>query len=493
MSTLPETFAAAVRHQRAGNLREAERLLLEILRIDPRHTDALNRLGGIAATAGALDAAIDFFQRACALQPLEPQFHRNLGTALKSAGRVAEAIDHYRRAVQLDPSSVLGQVNLGEALMEQGAFDEAIAHNREALRLDPQAALAYCNLGELAVQGRYTFLDEEYAALQALAARADLPAADASLIHFTLAALLDRQGDSERAFHHYQKGNELKLAVYRADGQEFDSVRHRQLMDAVVATFTRDYFERVRGFGSDSEVPVFVIGMVRSGTTLVEQILASHPQIRGAGELRDMEQIAQALPQRLGTSERFPACLSKLDAATTRFFSDIYLRRLCATAGGAARIVDKMPHNFVYLGLIATLFPRARIINCRRDPLDLGAAIYFQNFKWMPYTATFEDIAYFYGQYERLLAHWRQQLPTPIHDVSYEDMVRDLEGESRRLIAFCGLPWNERCLAFHETARPVQTASRLQVRRPIYASAIGRWRPYAVQLKPLLDMLSASS
>lgn len=493
MSTIAATFALAVQQQRSGNVREAERLFRLVLEAEPRHTDALNRLGAIVATAGAFDAAVEYFRRAIELAPLEPQFHRNLGTACKDAGRVGEAIQHYRAAIRLDAESVSAHVNLAEALAESGDFEGAIAQNQAALRLDPGSALAYCNLGELAVQGRYSFPEENLRRLEELVARADLSAADANLVHFALAALLDRQAAYEKAFHHYRRGNELKCEVYRQCGQQFDRDRHRRLVDSVIGTFTREYFDAKRGLGSSSDVPLFVIGMVRSGTTLVEQILASHPQVRGGGELRDMEQIAQALPERLGTSERFPQYVSALTEPAARTMAEIYLRRLTAAHPDARHVVDKMPHNFVYLGLIATLFPMARVVNCRRDPLDLGASIYFQNFKWMPYAATFEDIAYFYAQYERLMAHWSRHLPLPLHEVAYEDLVADPAKVSRKLIEFCGLPWDERCLEFHKTARTVQTASKLQVRRPIYKTSVGRWKPYEAQLKPLLDALREAS
>jgi tetratricopeptide (TPR) repeat protein len=493
MPTIAATFALAVQQQRSGNVREAERLFRVVLEAEPRHTDALNRLGAIAAMAGAFDAAIEYFRRAIELAPLEPQFHRNIGTAYKDAGRVEDAVRHYREALRLDAGSVSAHVNLAEVLAESGDLERAIAHNQAALRLDPRSARAYCNLGELAVHGRYQFPEENLLRLEELAARSDLSAADASLFHFTLAALLDRQSAYEKAFHHYRRGNDLKREVYRQHGQEFDRDRHRRLVDGVIATFTREFFEKKTGLGNASDVPLFVVGMVRSGTTLVEQILASHPQVRGAGELRDMEQIARALPERLATTEGFPQCMSALTEPATRTLAEIYLRRLTAAHPDARHVVDKMPHNFVYLGLIATLFPKARVVNCRRDPLDLGASIYFQNFKWMPYAATFEDIVYFYTQYERLMAHWSRHLPLPVHDVAYEDLVADPGTVSRKLIEFCGLAWDERCLEFHKTPRTVQTASKLQVRRPIYRTSVGRWKPYEAQLKPLLDAFRETS
>lgn len=488
-----DSLQAALRHFRAGRFREAERIAAEVLRADPAHVGALNLLGSIAGTLGVPEAAAAYFGRAVAARPLDPAFRRNLATACRDAGRTEEAIAHYEEALRLDPASPVAHVGLAEALMEQGRFPEAVAQNRATLALDPDCALAYANLGELAGQGQYTFCPQELQRLQALAARDDLPPADAGLVHFTLGSVRDRQGAPDQAFFHYRRGHELKREVYRLRGEAFDPGRYRQRVEAVMACFTRDFFERQRGRGSPSEVPVFVVGMVRSGTTLVEQILASHPRAGGAGELRDIEQIALALPGRLGTAEPFPACMSRLDAATALLMAELYLQRLTRAAAGAVRVVDKMPHNFLYLGLIATLFPRARIVHCRRDPLDLGASIYFQNFKWLPYATSFEEIRFVYEQYLRLMAHWRRHLPLAIHEASYEDVVGNLEGETRRLLTFCGLDWDERCLAFHDTRRPVQTASRLQVRRPIYKTSVGRWKRYETHLAPLLEAMRCTA
>ncbi len=489
MSLTDDLFATALWYHRAGNLAEAERAYREILRLDPEHVDALNALGAMAGSAGAPEAAAEYFRRAVALRPAEALFHRNLATACKDAGQAEAAEHHYQEALRLEPNSPRADAYLAEVLAQQGRFEDAVVHNRRALGLDPDMALAYCNLGELAAQGFCSFSEEEVRRLETLVGRSDLPAADAVLLHFTLASLLDQRGECDRAFAHYRQGNELKRLVYRQAGRAFDAAGYRRIADAVMAYFTDSYFQRVQGLGNPSEVPVFVVGMVRSGTTLVEQVLASHPQVHGAGELHDIEQLARSLPGRLGTSAPFPDCVPLLEGSTVRQLADLYLARLTQHAAGAVRVVDKMPHNFLYLGLIATLLPRARIIHCRRNPRDLGASIYFQNFKWMPHASRFEDIAAFYEQYCRLMAHWHKHLPLPIHEVAYEEMVADLEGASRRLVAFCGLEWDDRCRSFHQTRRTVQTASNLQVRRPIYRTSLGRWQRYESHLKPLLDAL----
>jgi Tfp pilus assembly protein PilF len=489
MATIADALDAAFRHYESGNMSQGELICWAILQVDPECADALNLLGSIAGAQDQHEQAIDLFRRALAVHPQDPRYHRNLAAACKEAGRLEDALRHYRDSLAFEPSSFSAHVHLAETLTQLGQFDEAIAHNRAALRIEPKSPIAYCNLGEFVAQGLCTFTEEERQRLEDLAGSSQVSPEDASAFHFTLASALDRDGAFDRAFIHYHRGNELKREVYRQTGQAFDASRHRQLVDAIQTVFTPAYFQRVQAMGSDSEIPLFVVGMVRSGTTLVEQILATHPQIHGAGELRTIEQIAATLGMEMGDSQPYPFCASRLAVANVRLLADRYLNELRVGRLDASRAVDKMPHNFMHLGLIATLFPHARVIYCRRDPLDLGTAIYLQNFKWMPQATSFEDIASYMEQAHRLMKYWRRNLPLPIHEVLYEDLVDNLEPAARRLIAFCGLGWDERCLRFHETRRRVQTASKLQVRRPIYRSSVGRWKRYEKQLRPFLDML----
>jgi hypothetical protein len=308
------------------------------------------------------------------------------------------------------------------------------------------------------------------------------------MVHFTLAGHWERSADYDRAFVHYRQANDLKRECYRQRAMAFDQDKHKDLIDRLIAFFTPEFFQKTRHFGADTELPVFVVGMVRSGTSLVEQILASHPQASGAGELKDIDQLSLTLPERLGGAS-YPDCLAQLDPLTAKTVAYAYLLRLAHDSGAAVRVVDKMPHNCLHLGLIAVLFPRARIIHCRRDPMDVCASAYFQNFKWLPYAASMEDIAFYHRQYERLMAHWRRALPTPIHEVVYEEMVAHQEAVSRDLVRHCGLDWDDRCLAFYQSKRAVQTASKLQVRQPIYTRSVAGWKRFESHLQPLRDAL----
>jgi len=490
MATIRDMMFEAVKLHQAGNLPQAEQLYREVLRLDPKQGDALNLLGTLANQVGKPEAALDYIRRALVVQPAEPEFHANLAAASKAAGDLAGAITHYREALRLKPEAVSPRVHLCDALMEQGSLDEALTLCLEALRLDRDSALAWCVLGELVGHGKHTFADADIRHMQALLAPGRLGAHDASIVYFTLAAYWEKGGDYDEAFRCYRQANDLKGEVYRRSRQVFDKSKHLELIDSLIDVCTPDFFQRTQDFGADTEVPVFVVGMVRSGTSLVEQILASHPQVFGAGELKDIDQIATELPQRLRSSAAYPKCLTGIDPAAVRTLAFSYLQRLAHTSGAARRVVDKMPHNYLHLGLIALLFPRARIVHCRRDTMDVCASAYFQNFKWLPYAASMEDIAFYHSHYERLMAHWRRVLPLRVHEVVYEEMVANQEAVSRDLVAFCGLDWDDRCLAFYKSARPVQTASKLQVRQPIYTRSVARWKRFEAYLEPLRDALA---
>ncbi len=492
MSAIHDMLVQAVKLHQAGELTQAERLYRQVLGMDPQQADALNLLGVIANQVGEPEMALQYLRQALKIKPQEAEFHSNCAASCKAIGNVSAAIAHYREAIRFKPDAVGAHIYLSDALMEQGNLDEALSHSLQALRLQPNSALAHCTLGELAAQGCYTFTAENLQHMQSLLGEDGHQAAhDASLLCFTLAAHWEKQEAYEEAFRLYRQGNDLKGDVYRHSNQAFDRHKHRELIDRLIEVFTPELFRRIRPCGADSDRPIFVVGMVRSGTTLVEQILASHPQVFGAGELRDIDQISKALPNRLNSGAGYPDCLANVGPVALRELADIYLWRLEGLSGGQAiRVIDKMPHNCLHLGLIALLFPRARIIHVRRDPLDVCLSAYLQNFKWLPYAASMEDIGFYYRQYERLMAHWESVLPLPILDVSYEKLVANPESVSRTLIAYCGLDWDDRCLTFYQSERAVQTASKLQVRRPIYTSSVARWKRFAAYLKPLREALT---
>jgi tetratricopeptide (TPR) repeat protein len=427
------------------------------------------------------------FRQAAQHQPTFWEAHYNLGVTLRNLGRIDEAVPCFQEALRLNPSAVNVHNQLGLALQLAGRTDDALSQLQQAMRVDAHNPTALAYLSNLVAAGYYHFRDREIQAVEDLLARRELSAADRCRLHFALARVYDSAGAPDEAFAHCHRGNELSKEIERSRGRAFDRDDLCRHMDRLIGACMPAYFQRVAGFGSDSEVPVFVVGMPRSGTTLAEQILASHPQVCGAGELPHISKLATE------TLLGYPESLTNLDAMTALNLAGAYLvglQKYLDAAPTCVRVVDKYPGNFVHLGLIVTLFPRARIIHCRRDPVDTCFSCYFQQFL-EPYLFDLDlrHVAQYYSEYDRLMARWREVLPVPMFELRYEVLTSDQEPVTRRLLAFCGLDWDERCLRFHETRRPVLSASALQVRRPMYQTSVGRWKRYEPYLKPLLEEL----
>ena len=328
--------------------------------------------------------------------------------------------------------------------------------------------------------------------MEKLAAKADgLSKTDRMQLDFGLGKAYADLEDHDRSFRHLLAGNAAKRSTIAYDEQATFA-----LFDRIEALFTRELIEAKSGSGDPSPLPIFVIGMPRSGTTLIEQIIASHPVVYGAGELQTFNDVILTVRGPDGNSLPYPDFVSALDAGPLQQIGARYLalvRALSAKHGhaGAERITDKMPSNYYFAGLIQLALPNAKIIHTIRDPVDTCISCFSKLFSAeQNHTYDLGELGRYYKRYERLMAHWRTVLPPGrILDVRYEDVVADVEQQARRIIAYCGLPWTDRCLSFHKTDRPVRTASATQVRQPIYKSAVGRWRVYEQHVGPLLDAL----
>jgi tetratricopeptide (TPR) repeat protein len=504
-----------------GKLDEAVTAFLHALRVNPDYVEAYVDLGAALREQGKLDRSVAFLQHAIRLKPKLADAHNKLGLAYFEQGKLDEAEQSYREALRLKPDFALAMSHLGNlleemgqadagccliesalnlapddfqvrthfgiALVNQGKFDEAKAHFLKAVAIKPSFSPA---LFFLARDGNYHFTDEELTRIKELLQQDSLPLRDRINLHFALARGLDRSKDFDDAFRQCQQGNLNKSMLLRLQGNPFQSDAHAQFIMRLIATFQEAYFEQVRTFGSDGALPVFIVGMPRSGTSLVEQILASHPAVFGAGEIRNLKQLVAGLPAELGNSTDYPECLNQLNKEASALLSERYIRGLRRLGGERLRVTDKVPMNFHHLGLIATLFPGAQVIHCRRDPRDVCWSCYFQNFREVPFSCDLRVLGEYYRRYERLMAHWKKVLPLPILDVCYEELVEDVEKVSREMIAFCRLPWHDSCLAFHKTQRSVRTASNMQVRQPTYRSSKGYWKNYASHLGPLLEALT---
>ena len=467
--------------QELGRLPEALSQYREALRLDPAHLSARYNLGKALQRLGEFEPAVECFEALCSLAPRDAGAWAALGLARQDAGRSEEALATWRRVLELDPGHAEALCGIGTLHLERGAFEEAEAAFRAALRSDPDFSPAFVNLVQTRRIG-----DSDAGLMERMRRRLERGGLDddaAADVHFALAKAREDLGDYEGAFTHYREGNRRRRRHVRFR-REAPGERAAAFADA----FDVEFFAKSAGRGDPSPRPVFIVGMPRSGTSLVEQILASHPDCFGAGELPHLGALARSIPARTGDTSAYPDCLDALEDAEFAALGRAYLDALPAEADGAARVTDKMPANYLHLGLVAAILPRARVIRCRRDAMDVCFSIYAQHFTHRdayPYAFDLEDIASEYLACERLMAHWTCVLPLAIHELRYERLVDDPEGEIAGLLAFCGLGFDERCLRFHETERRVNTASNWQVRQPLYRGSLARWRRFEAHLAPL--------
>jgi tetratricopeptide (TPR) repeat protein len=433
--------------------------------------------------------AIPCWERALALGPGKASLHSGLGWALHEEGRSAEASRHYREALRLRPDFAGARMSLGGLHEENGDLAEAEKAFREALDLQPTFALPHARLATL-LRGKLS--DADLAALEARLADPQLAHGPRARLLFALAHVLDGRSDFERAAECLQRANALTLEMNRRLKRAYVPAEHECFVDKLMSAFSADFFARTAGAGLDTRQPLFIFGLPRSGTTLAEQVLASHSQVFGAGELRLARQTFEAIPAVSGRSDSPPACIADLDRETVRRLAEKHLSALRALNDKhAEHVVDKMPDNYMYVGLLATLFPNATFIHCRRDLRDVAVSCWMTDFRSIRWANDPEHLASRFRQYCRLMEHWRALLPEPVHEVFYDRMVEDFESESRRLLSACGLDWEPACGRFHETARPVRTASVTQVRQPLYRKGLARWKHYETPLADLFAQLPA--
>lgn len=466
---------------RLGRLGEAEDEFRRALRLDPQNLVGLAHLALVLVEFSRFDEAREYQAQVVALEPRDARAHRALAVSEFRSGAIDAALKRFRYAVELEPQFAEGWTSLGWALRALGQFDEAIGCFRRALTIDPDLVEARRSL---TATGEQAAGQAEIDRLRATLDAPDLDPNTRAAAGFALGTLLDATDDCDRAFECFAQANALVRRGLIAAGRGYDPAAFAARIDRLIDSFTAQFFAAVADSGPFSELPVFIVGMPRSGTTLVEQIAASHSQVFGAGELTDIRRLAAVLPSPAtdkGAIGRWAAAAPAL-AAT-------YLARLAALGGGAVRVIDKLPDNVLNLGVIAGLFPGARVVFCARDPRDICLSSYFQLFAGgNSYSYDLGECAHRCLEVERLVRHWRRVLPLRMIEIGYEALVGDLEGEARRLIEFLGLEWEPGCLEFHRTERVVVTQSTWQVRQPLYNRSIGRWRLYR-HLAPLLEAL----
>lgn len=507
-------IARGIALQDAGRFKEAEYLYQVVLRANPENADALNLMGTLAVEAEQGRIAKDYFSRALALRPREPVYLNNLANATLLGGDAAAALPLFRKAVKhhpryteavcnvgrayralsqagkarpffekalkLDPGFTRASSALAEMEVEVGNMEAALERFREVLAADPGNVQA---LSGIAVTKRFEPDDPELGLIEKQIANADHSAEHRALLHHAAGKICNDIERWEEAIEHFTRAKALKRNLFHLD-------LHRRTYARVRELFTPAFLSARAGGGDPSQAPVFIVGMPRSGTTLTEQIIASHPHGHGAGELPDIRKIAAAL--KYGTPEPgdYAAMVSQIPAGNIAALAGQYLKVLRRGAGSATRVSDKNPHNYEHLGLIALMFPNARVVHCVRDPVDTCVSCFMQAFaEGHAYNADLATLGHYYREYHGLMEHWRQVLPLDSMELRYEDMVADQEARTRELIGFLGLEWDDACLRFFETDRSVLTPSRWQVRQPIYATSVGRWKRYGASLDPLIEAL----
>jgi len=448
------------------------------LQIDPDHVDSLNNYANQLVDQKEYEQAIALYRRVVKLNGNVSHSPYNLAKTLKEVRAFDEAIEWYKRTLQIDPDHVPASHSLGLIHEEMGDFDAAVDQYQKTLLIKPGHIKALSNL--LAIKSFRPSKDDVAKAEQILKAP-KLDAADTAKMCHGLGKHYDRAEEYGAAFAHFAKSNEAQRALAKPYKRE----KITRFYDQSIQLLNEEYFEKVKDLGSASSQPIFVVGLPRSGTTMTEQILASHPDVFGAGELLKIPHIySRMLPN-------FPQDLLACDKKRVLEMAQVYLDYIHDfSPAGVKHITDKLPMNFMHLGLIATLFPNAKVVYCRRNPMDVGLSCFIEMFhNDNDFSLKQEDFGFYFLEQERIRQHWLKVLPIPVYTQKYEELVADQEKHTRELINFCGLEWDDACLSFHETERMINTPSRWQVRQPMYTSSAGRWKNYEKHLQPLQTML----
>ena len=452
---------------------------------EPDNADAHYLLGRVLMLQEDFAGGSAALREALAIDANRSATYLSLGECLHAQGDVLAAMQCFRVAIDRFPREAGLFNGLGLAALDAGEIDCAEHSLRRALQLDETLPGVSLNFAR---SKHFVAFDEDARHISALARRTDLPAIDRADVHFALAKIYDDCQQMESASFHYRRANALIK-----DGVRFDASRHEQVVTRIIDTFSVELFKRCAGFGEPSSTPVFIVGMPRSGTTLVEQILASHSQVYGAGEKPFVDRISRLVSKRLGSSLNYPVSAIGMDCESAVWLGTQYLNAIGELPTEIRRVTDKLPANFLHLGLIALILPNARIVHCRRDPRDTALSVFCQQFEnGHEWAYDMDDIAAFYNQYQRLMEHWQQCLPNRSLTVSYEQLVASQEKTSRGLIEFCGLTWEPACLEFHRRGGTVSSASNWQVRQPIYQTSVARWERYAPFLPELTTTLDST-
>jgi tetratricopeptide (TPR) repeat protein len=469
---------------------EALRILGDALKFAPDNVQTLLLTAKIQLKRNNLPAAEQATRFALKVEEDNAEALTVLGQVLHETDRYDEALEVLDRALQKAPDNPEALNFYGVALKSVGRLDEAREYILKALKLNDVMYGAYANLNDL-VDFSEGIGEELFNRMEAIFESIPDPEAEPFLaLHFAYAKALDDRGQHEKALEHYITGGRMKRS--QLDYKEDET---HGFFESIMAAFPKEVFESRKFAGLDDDRPVFIVGMPRSGSTLVEQILSSHPDVYGAGEVKYLARALGQLRDRFPSLPKYPEMVAKITPAQLDIVAKNYQQALAQGAGDAKRITDKLLTNYFFLGLINLLFPKAKVIHTRRDPVDTCLSGFTKLFKDdMPHSYDLAELGRYYGKYRELMEHWEKVLPQGfMTTVVYEDVVADTEREAKRLIEFLGLPWNEKCIDFHKSDRPVKTASVAQVRKPIYKTSVQRWKKYGSGLQPLIDAVGGNA
>ncbi|MFC1845004.1 tetratricopeptide repeat protein [Thermodesulfobacteriota bacterium] len=465
-----------------GKPAEAAVCYRQVLILKPEYAEAYSNLGNVLKEQEKLDEAIVCFQQALTLKPDDALIHYNLGNTFKDQGKLDEAVASFQQALTLKPDFAEAHHSLGLIFREFGKMDDAIACYRKALSLKPDYARAYRNLSLIV---KCTDINDDIQVMENLYSKKEETSdTDRIDLGFALAKIFENLGDYDKSFHFIHESNQLKRRSYEYSIQE-----DHDLFKRIKETFSPDFFASHHDSGLQEKTPIFILGMPRSGTTLIEQILASHPLVFGAGELAILANLANNICTE-SAAPQFPECVQDLDVDAFERMGADYVAQIREYSNVAKHITDKMPHNFLYVGLIKTILPAAKVIHCLRDPMDTCFSLFKTEFAGAhKYAYDMVELGQYYNLYHDLMTYWEKVLPGFMYTLRYEQLVADQQGQTKSLLDFCRLPWDDACLTFHKTQRRVSTASLAQVRQPIYKDSVGLWKHYEKQLEPLQNAL----
>ena len=511
-----QKLADAFKLQNTGKEAEAERIYRAVLKEDPENVDALRLLASMATEKrhhrdaetllkraieltpdfgraladlviclveqDKVDEACGYAERLLRIGADNANSHLVAGNAYAAAGRYREAIASYETALEKSPEHLGAMAGLAHNLKTIGRQDEAIEIYRQCLAINPYFVDVYWNLANLKT---FRFTDEDIGSMEKLLEHPEIPDESQVFLQNALGFAHESRKEYDKAFHHFARGNAVKRRL-----EYYDSVNTEFLFDRIIEVFDAGKLAAQAAGDAVDVTPVFVVGLPRSGSTLLEQILASHSQVEGTHELSELSRVVNELPRQLRKRQSFPESVAGLDAEAFLDLGREYLRRTEKYRSGKPFFTDKNPNNFSNVGLIHLALPNAVVIDARRHPLDSCFGSFKQLFaRGQGFSYDLVDIGEYYLEYERLMSHWNSVLPGKVLEVHYEDVVADLETQVRRILEHCGLPFEERCLRFHESDRAVKTASSEQVRKPIYSSSVNLWRNYEAHLEPLIEIL----